>query len=269
MRFRTVQGNATGCVFTLYSLVSTHDSVTVEGPWRHILSNARAILRRARQEQRAAERLAPRFRDGYLYYIRLKTQLGTFYKLGFTKSSSVESRFSYGGSGDYELIDKELLFVYLDDAYDVETRLHRHFSNKKSFGTFSSVPDMPLYKSGQGELYYKDVLKIDENYSSFRRWKAFLKVMQHQGRKEFGNPVFSVLAIAAVAVFALLFCCIVLPFSWAAEWINNQDPKWENLEKKRVESVKSYEKDIVVLVASLQQKEREQKGRDLSHRKSA
>ena len=230
------------------------------------MSSARAILRRARQEQRAAERLAPRFRDGYLYYVRLKTQLGTFYKLGFTKSSSVESRFSYGGSDDHKLIDKELLFVYLNDAYDVETRLHRHFSNKKSFGTFSSVPDLPLYRGGQGELYYEDVLKIDKNYSSFRRWKTFFKVMQNQARKEFGNPVFSVLAITAVTVFALLLGCILLPFSWAAEWLEKQDPKWRDLEKKRVESVKSYEKDIEILVASLQRKEREQKGTDFSHR---
>ncbi len=223
------------------------------------MSYGRAILRRARQEQRAAERLAPRTRDGYLYYIRLKTQLGTFYKLGFTKSSSVETRFSYDGSDDHKLIDKELLFVYLDNAYDVETKLHRHFSNEKSFGTFSSVPDLPLYKSGQGELYYEDVLKIDNNYSSFRRWKTFFKVMQHQGRKEFGNPLISMLAIAAVTIFTLLLCCIVLPFSWVAEWLENQDPKWKNLEDKRVKSINAYQKDIESLVAFLQQKELEQK----------
>ena len=90
--------------------------------------------------------------------------------------------------------------------------------------------------------------------------------MQNQGRKEFGNPVFSVLAITAVTVFALLLGCILLPFSWAAEWLEKQDPKWRDLEKKRVESVKSYEKDIEILVASLQRKEREQKGTDFSHR---
>ena len=223
------------------------------------MSYGRAILRRARQEQRAVERLAPRSRDGYLYYIRLKTHLGTFYKLGFTKSSSVETRFSYDGSDDHKLIDKELLFVYLGNAYDVETKLHRYFSNEKSFGTFSSVPDLPLYKCGQGELYYEDVLKIDKNYSSFRRWKTFFKVMQHQGRKEFGHPLISMLTIVAVAIFTLLLCCIILPFSWVAEWLEKQDPKWKHLEEKRVESVKSDQKDIDSLVAFLQQKELDQK----------
>lgn len=88
--------------------------------------------------------------------------------------------------------------------------------------------------------------------------------MQNQGRKEFGNPVFSVLAIIAVTLFALLLGCIVLPFSWVAEWLENQDPKRRDLENKRIEIVKSYEKDIETLVASLQQKEAEQKGTRLS-----
>ncbi len=48
--------------------------------------------------------------EGYLYYIRLKTEKCTFYKIGYTKKKSVKERFSCGGSLNYKLIDKILVF---------------------------------------------------------------------------------------------------------------------------------------------------------------
>ena len=48
--------------------------------------------------------------DGNLYYVRLKTPVGTMYKLGFTKLSSVRERLAYQKSGDEQYIDKVFLF---------------------------------------------------------------------------------------------------------------------------------------------------------------
>lgn len=57
---------------------------------------------------------------GHLYYIRLKTNFGIFYKIGFTTKESVHERFKLNGSSDYKFIDKVFLFKYLPDAYKIE-----------------------------------------------------------------------------------------------------------------------------------------------------
>lgn len=146
------------------------------------------------QHQRARdahERFAPAERSGYLYYVRLKTDVGRFYKLGFTKRVSVNERLGFGGSKNAELVDKELCFVHLDDAYDVEGRLHLYFRQKKAFGTFSADPDMPLEGSGQGELYREDILQLDDDYSVLRNFFTFYKTFTKKH-----NPLIFVLGTA-------------------------------------------------------------------------
>lgn len=108
--------------------------------------------------------LLPTRKNGHLYYVRLKTPLGIFYKLGFTTLDSVEKRLAYQGKGDEAFIDSILCFAYLDDAFDVETELHAHFYYKAAFGNFSAAPDMPLCGNGQSELYYEDILGMDDTY---------------------------------------------------------------------------------------------------------
>lgn len=182
-------------------------------------------LRRIRREIAAEERLAPSSPAGHLYYVRLKTEFGQFYKLGFTKAGSVAERFSYGGSNYHESIDNEFLFVYLDDAYDVETRLHRHFSTKKSFGMFSAIPDMPLYRNGQGELYYADILKLDPNYTQFKHFCTWWRVTFHGAKKECGSGAIAFVLLLALFVAVSLLIAIVLPLSWVADWLNSDSGK--------------------------------------------
>tara|TARA_R110001592_G_scaffold363263_1_gene682786 strand:- start:10339 stop:11010 length:672 start_codon:yes stop_codon:yes gene_type:complete len=104
-------------------------------------------------------------KSGNLYYVRLKTECGIFYKLGFTSLNSVHERLGYGGSNDAQYIDKVLLFVYLDDASEVENKLHSYLSDKKAFGKYSAAKEFPLSKNGQTELYIEDVLRLDSAYS--------------------------------------------------------------------------------------------------------
>ncbi|MER2512392.1 MAG: GIY-YIG nuclease family protein [Nitrosomonas ureae] len=113
----------------------------------------------------------PEEHEGYVYYIRLKTNKGRFYKIGFTRMSSVEQRFSYEGSEAYKMIDKVLLFKYSFHAYDIEQHLHghlRHVQAYKKYGfssLFQNLSEHPLYKDGQSELYEEDILGLDPEYT--------------------------------------------------------------------------------------------------------
>lgn len=68
---------------------------------------------------------------GNLYYVKLNTECGILYKLGFTTLESVEARMSYGGSDDWRYIDKVLMFSYLPDAFEVEQKLHSCLNKKR------------------------------------------------------------------------------------------------------------------------------------------
>lgn len=108
--------------------------------------------------------MRPSRTDGHVYYVRLKSPLGLFYKLGFTSLGSVEERLAFQGTGDEDLVDKVLLFVYLKDGYDVETALHQHFRPRKAFSNVQSDPSLPLHRNGQSELYIDDILDYDSEY---------------------------------------------------------------------------------------------------------
>ena len=102
---------------------------------------------------------------GNLYYVRLKTESGILYKLGFTSLESVHARLSYGGSGHEKLIDKVLFFEYFEDAFDIEDKFHSLFKNKAVFSKRYPKPYAPLFNNGQSELYAEDILMLDPEYS--------------------------------------------------------------------------------------------------------
>jgi hypothetical protein len=111
-----------------------------------------------------------RFRsDGSLYYVRLETHCGIFYKIGFTTLESVHERFSYGGSSDWKYIDKILLFVSHPNALAIEKKLHAYLYEKRAFGKYSASKNFPLAKNGQTELYIEDVLELDSEYTDNQR----------------------------------------------------------------------------------------------------
>lgn len=102
---------------------------------------------------------------GNLYYVRLKTNCGVLYKIGFTTLESVEKRLGYEGSRDVQLIDRVFLFLEFDDAYQIEQELHKLLYRKKAFGNYSNNRAFPLCKNGQTELFTEDVLKMDSSFT--------------------------------------------------------------------------------------------------------
>lgn len=115
-------------------------------------------------QARKIQKYEPPSRKGNLYYVRLKTPVGRLYKLGFTSLGSVEERLAFNGNGDEKLIDKVIVFVHLDDAFDVECRLHEIFEDQIAFSRYDSIPEMPLHQNGQSELYRRDILKLDKDF---------------------------------------------------------------------------------------------------------
>jgi len=113
--------------------------------------------------------IEPDHPEGYVYYIKLNTEKGVFYKIGFTKMSNIEKRFSYGGSDNYKLIEKVLMFKYCMYGYRMEQKLHFLLSRHQTYNRhtlrnlFRDFRQHPLFKDGQTELYKSDVLGLDPN----------------------------------------------------------------------------------------------------------
>ena len=98
---------------------------------------------------------------GNVYYARLRTPQGVFYKLGFTTKPTLVERMGYDNCGDEKLIDREFFFSFRVDAWDVEQTLLEHFDRHRAFGKFSKDPMKPLCGRGQSELFYNDILGLD------------------------------------------------------------------------------------------------------------
>lgn len=101
--------------------------------------------------------------SGNLYYVRLTTPLGLFYKLGFTTLGSVWERLAYQDNGHEEHIHSVFCFAHFEDALDVEITLHKHFGHRAAFPI--AERDMPFFGNGQSELYAEDILRMDEDYT--------------------------------------------------------------------------------------------------------
>lgn len=104
----------------------------------------------------------PKNPAGNVYYARLITSHGTLYKLGFTSKSSLVERMAYGNSEDEKLIDRQFIFTFRDDAWDVEQTLLDHFNKHRAFGKYSKDPMKPLCGRGQSELFASDILGLDD-----------------------------------------------------------------------------------------------------------
>jgi hypothetical protein len=138
----------------------------------------------------------PKDSEGYCYYIKLKTNKGTFYKIGFTTKESIEERFSYGGSDNYKLISKVLMYKYSLYAYDIEQLLHNCLQkhkvyNKDSFlNIFKDLSLHPFFNDGQTELYKYDVLGLDSDDTTLFGFIRRNKTDLVNKRKLFFNKVY-------------------------------------------------------------------------------
>lgn len=121
----------------------------------------------------------PRHSAGNVYYARLHTPQGTFYKLGYTSKPTLVDRMAYGSSGDEKMIDREFFFTFREDAWDVEQTLLEYFDRHRAFGKFSKDPMMPLSGRGQSELFAHDVLGLDDEIYKLSDEKT-LKAIQRE-----------------------------------------------------------------------------------------
>ena len=120
--------------------------------------------------------------SGNLYYVRLKTPFGLMYKLGYTSMESVETRLAFKGAGDEKHIDKVLIFLPFDDAYDIEEVLHEYFATKSFFRNYQDF-DMPLSGNGQTELYLEDILGLDREYSANQAVETHQCIRRYQMKR--------------------------------------------------------------------------------------
>lgn len=125
---------------------------------------------------------------GNIYYARMKTKWGIFYKLGYTSKSSLEERLNYGEKNDGSLIDCVLLWSWSDNALHEEQRLHGLLHDKRVFGKYGKFHNGPMYKNGQSELYAEDILDLDADCTE-SQVKNSLKAVEKIGVEYRNNPI--------------------------------------------------------------------------------
>lgn len=163
--------------------------------------------------------LVPERTDGHLYYVRLKTEVGILYKLGFTTLFSVEERLGYKGTGDEKYIDEILLFHYFENAFEIEQKLHGHFLSSSTFGKFSTDPLFPLCKNGQTELYANDILKLDPFFKKEQMKQTEQAIRKlYEKRRDLPELVIQVEKVL-VYIFEILIKFVLVPVSIAVFWV--------------------------------------------------
>jgi len=125
---------------------------------------------------------------GYVYYVRLKTRWGLFYKLGYTNQPTLEHRFNYGEKNDWDLVDRVLLWAWSDTALQDELRLHELLHDKRVFGRYGRFHNGPLYKNGQSELYAEDILDLDPDCTD-EQVKSSIKAAKKIGIEYRNDPI--------------------------------------------------------------------------------
>ena len=108
--------------------------------------------------------------SGNLYYVRLLTTVGPMYKIGFTTLGTVQQRFTFGTNIEQIKIDRVLRFVPMQDALEAEQLLHEYFKDQRAFS--GEQINMPLYGNGQSELYFNDVLELDDDFTKEQAYQA-------------------------------------------------------------------------------------------------
>lgn len=171
----------------------------------------------------------PDNKSGHLYYVRLKTEAGTFYKIGFTSMNSVVARMAYKGEGHEKLIDKILLFHYFDDGFSVEQRFHQALRSQRMFDQFSAVSYLPLAGNGQSELYAEDVLRLDPEFTQEQSESTRQTVrLLHELHNPCANKTRArrVLEASLLFIVFLLSLVIVIAFHVSSSVIGLFKPEW-------------------------------------------
>lgn len=124
--------------------------------------------------------------------------------------NSVEQRFSYNNSTNYNLIDEVLLFEHDYNAHSREQKIHRKYRMKKAFSKYSNKTYFPLAKNGQSELYYEDILEKDSSYSKEKAELTKLNIKAMEMNKNILGYIVMFLAFIALFPISLGVVLVVL-----------------------------------------------------------
>ena len=103
----------------------------------------------------------PKKTSGYVYYAKLMKGGEAFYWIGFTYAPSLIEHISSNHNGNEKLLEKEFFFTYRNDGWDVTQDLLDCLDKKRKFGRYGDDHELPLYRSGQKDLFSYDVLGLD------------------------------------------------------------------------------------------------------------
>lgn len=159
--------------------------------------------------------------SGNLYYVRLNTPLGKFYKIGFTSMSSVGDRLAFQGTGDEKYIDEVLYFKFHFGALNLEQCLHGHFYEKAAFRKYSADIDMPLPKNGQSELYYDDVLNLDAGFTPEQAKLTRNAVELAVAKRTYSSDVWAKRSIILSNIVLGILTALANTIGWSVKNIRN------------------------------------------------
>lgn len=193
---------------------------------------------------------------GHIYYARMKTSWGVFYKLGYTSRSTLEDRLNYGEKNDGGLVDRVLLWSWSDTALKEELGLHGMFHDKRIFGKYGKYENGPMYKNGQSELYAEDILDLDSECTE-EQVKKSIKAAE-EIRIEYRNspigdhPIWHV--VGAILIAALS------PLILLRKILEEVVPAMKKEKERNLEWGRQRESDIAVAVLAIKRKSKPYRG---------
>ena len=187
---------------------------------------------------------------GYMYYARMKTKWGIFYKLGYTSQSSLEVRLNYGEKNDGDLVDRVLLWAWSDSALHDEQRLHDLFRDKRVFGKYGRFHNGPLYKNGQSELYAEDILDLDPECTK-EQVKSSVKAAERIGIEYRSNPIgdHPIWRVVGAVLMVVLSPLILL-----RKILEETVPAMKREKERILELERKHESDIAAAVLAIKSK---------------
>lgn len=129
---------------------------------------------------------------------------------------SVNDRLAFQGAGDEKYIDEILYFNFRLGALALEQSLHSYFAEKAAFHKYSAYVDLPLAKNGQSELYYEDVLELDNKFTPAQAEETRKAVELAITMRTYTSEVWAkrVIAFSNVALNALMLLAKTIGWSF-------------------------------------------------------
>lgn len=193
---------------------------------------------------------------GHIYYARMKTNWGIFYKLGYTSQSTLEDRLNYGEKNDAGLVDRVLLWSWSDTALEEEQRLHDFFHDKRIFGKYGGFHNGPMHKNGQSELYAEDILDLDSECTK-EQVKKSIKAAERIGIEYRNSPIgdHPIWHVVGAILMAAIWPLILLQ-----KILERVVPAMKREKERKMECERKRGSDIAAAVLAIKRKSKPYRG---------